>query len=75
MHANIRLFILSALIIIAVYAAGFLAGHLRANGRNSLEYGIELESIRNEELLKVVQESYSQTAILAASLTTALLVK
>jgi hypothetical protein len=28
----VRLFILSALIIIATFAAGFLAGHLRANG-------------------------------------------
>jgi septal ring factor EnvC (AmiA/AmiB activator) len=49
MYANIRLFILGSLIVIAAFAAGFLAGHLRADGRNSIQHGIELESIRAEQ--------------------------
>jgi hypothetical protein len=36
-------------LLLAVFAAGFLAGHLRSNGPDNLQHGIRLESIRAEQ--------------------------
>jgi septal ring factor EnvC (AmiA/AmiB activator) len=55
---KIRPLVLGGLVVIAAYAAGFLAGYLRSNGRDSLEYGIELESIRAEQ--RRTQTQYEQ---------------
>jgi hypothetical protein len=61
---KIRPLVLGGLVVIAAYAAGFLAGHLRANGRNSFQHGIELESIRLVRIQGVKHNFYPSVVVI-----------
>jgi hypothetical protein len=44
-----------ALVLLAVFAAGFLSGHLYSNRNNRQRYGVEFESVREEQRRVVTQ--------------------
>jgi chromosome segregation ATPase len=54
-------FMAAAGLVVVAFAAGFFTGYFRANGRNSLRHGIELEQIRAEQ--RRTEEQYQQLRV------------
>jgi septal ring factor EnvC (AmiA/AmiB activator) len=50
-----------ALVLLALFAAGFLAGYLYSNRNNSRRYGVEFESVRAEQ--RRVETQYQQLRV------------
>jgi chromosome segregation ATPase len=59
--SKIRSIVTAGLVLLGAFAAGFLAGSLRANGRDSLRYGVELESVRAEQ--RRTEEQYFELRV------------
>jgi chromosome segregation ATPase len=58
---KIRFVAFAGLVAVAAFAAGFRAGYIRGNGRDSFRHGIELEQARAEQ--RRTEEQYQQLRI------------
>jgi hypothetical protein len=58
---KIRFVVITGLVGLAAFAAGFRAGYIRGNGRDSFRHGIELEQVRAEQ--RRTEEQYQQLRI------------